>query len=165
MEASFYHLTRQTLPVAASRLVGLARLRGLKLGLVCDSTEMMQSLSNALWSHRQDYCFLAHAHGGSGLGETQARRQKIWLTTAADLPNQPEILLVCEAREWQDLSLGGVQRVLDVFDGKDEVALAAARTRFRQARAAGIAVTYYAQKDSGGWFQPNLEKNGQRPEG
>ena len=159
MEVSFYHLTRQPLPIAASRLVGLARARGMKVGIACQTTEFLQGLSDALWKHTQDYWFLGHCHPASGVSDQQARLQKVWLTQTNELPNQPEILLLCENRQLEGIALNGVQRVLDIFDGKDELALTQARARFRLARSNGSTVNYYAQKESGSWFQPKLDKN------
>ncbi|MCX8500518.1 MAG: DNA polymerase III subunit chi [Alphaproteobacteria bacterium] len=158
MEVNFYHLTRQPLPLAASRLVGLARSRGMKVAVACETIEFLQDLSEALWKHTQDYWFLGHCTDASGLSDQQARLQKIWLTQTNETPNQPEILLLCENRQLQGFALNGVQRVLDIFDGKDELALTQARARFRLARSNGSTVNYYAQKESGSWYQPKFDK-------
>ena len=48
-------------------------------------------------------------------------------------------------------SKGDYDRCLDMFDGRDETAVQAARDRFRAARDAGHEVTYWKQNDRGGW--------------
>jgi DNA polymerase III subunit chi len=45
--------------------------------------------------------------------------------------------------------LAGWDRVADLFDGSDDAAVAAARDRWRRARDAGHALTYWQQTGSG----------------
>ncbi len=50
-------------------------------------------------------------------------------------------------------SYEGLERVVYVFDGRDEEAVAAARANWKAAKAAGCAVTYWQQSESGRWEQ------------
>jgi DNA polymerase-3 subunit chi len=43
-----------------------------------------------------------------------------------------------------------------MFDGNDPAAVAAARDRWRAAKAAGHALTYWQQTDRGGWAKKDV---------
>ena len=47
--------------------------------------------------------------------------------------------------------VGEFDRCLDLFDGNDPDAVAAARERWKTHKAAGHGVTYWAQNEAGGW--------------
>jgi DNA polymerase-3 subunit chi len=47
--------------------------------------------------------------------------------------------------------MAALERVILIFDGRDETALAEARGHWKDARAAGLGVTYWKQSDSGRW--------------
>ncbi len=49
--------------------------------------------------------------------------------------------------------LAAFERCLDLFDGRDEEAVASARERWRAAQAAGHDVTYWRQNERGGWVK------------
>ena len=154
VEVSFYHLTTRGLVDALGQLVFMARSRKMKLAIACGSPESLAGLSDALWKFPRPESFLAHSHSGDSLPSEQTQLQKIWLTAADDLPNQPELLVLCDGRSLEGLLIPSVQRVLDIFDGVDDNQLVAARERYRLAIAAGHEVKYYAQNESGGWYQP-----------
>ena len=42
-------------------------------------------------------------------------------------------------------------RVFDLFDGRDDTAVAAARDRWKAGKDAGHTLTYWRQTDRGGW--------------
>ena len=47
--------------------------------------------------------------------------------------------------------LAAWERVFDLFDGRDDGAVAAARGRWKLARVAGHTLTYWRQTEAGGW--------------
>ena len=49
----------------------------------------------------------------------------------------------------ESAQVGEYDRVLDMFDGADEVAVAAARRRWTAAKAAGHTLTYWQQGERG----------------
>ena len=75
--------------------------------------------------------------------------QPIYLTALDENPNSADILVQVEGAEAGDLAT--YRRVLDLFDGADVDALAAARSRWRAYKDAGHALTYWQQKPQGGW--------------
>ena len=47
--------------------------------------------------------------------------------------------------------LAGFARVVDMFDGGDDQAVAAARGRWKRCRAQGLTLAYWQQGQRGGW--------------
>ena len=75
--------------------------------------------------------------------------QPIWLTAEdAPAPNGARFLVLVDGVE--SARLGEYDRVLDLFDGADEEAVAAARRRWSAAKAAGHALSYW-QQGARGW--------------
>ena len=74
--------------------------------------------------------------------------QPIWLTTEDEAPNGARFLFLVDGAE--SARLDRFDRVLDLFDGNDAEATEAARDRWRRAKAAGHALTYW-QQGARGW--------------
>jgi DNA polymerase-3 subunit chi len=77
--------------------------------------------------------------------------QPIWLTTedaAPPAPNGARFLFLVDGAA--SAHLDAFERVLDLFDGTDEGAVAAARRRWAAAKAAGHALSYW-QQGARGW--------------
>ena len=146
-EIGFYHLTRTPLEQALPRLLGRVLQQGGRALVLCGSAERMAALDAALWLC-PDPDWLPHGTPATG----QADLQPIWLTTEdvgeAGAPNGARFLFLVDGAE--SARLGEYDRVLDLFDGTDEAAVAAARRRWVAAKAAGHALTYW-QQGPGGW--------------
>ena len=141
---AFYHLTRTPLERALPRLLERARAADLRVVLRCGSMARLEALDALLWTY-DPASFLAH--GGPSGG--RAADQPIWLTCGGDNPNSAQALVLIDGLEAGDLS--AYDRCLDVFDGSDPDATAAARERWRTLKDAGHDLTYWAQTESGGW--------------
>ena len=63
--------------------------------------------------------------------------------------NGADLLILTDGAEAATIASFG--RCLDLFDGNDPEAVAAARRRWAAAKAAGHALTYWQQTDGGGW--------------
>lgn len=143
-EVGFYHLARMPLEKALPRLLQRvldARLRAVVLGT---SEERLKALDVALWVDDPG-SFLAH-----GLrGQPRPQDQPIYLTTVEENPNGAQVLVLIDGAD--AAGIGAFARCLDVFDGNDPAALAAARERYSARRAQGFALTYWQQDARGGW--------------
>jgi DNA polymerase-3 subunit chi len=64
-------------------------------------------------------------------------------------PNDAGILVLTDGATADDFD--GFERCLEMFDGNDDAAVAAARERWTASKAAGHDVVYYQQTESGGW--------------
>ncbi len=142
-EVGFYHLTRTRLDQALPKLLGRVLATGGRAHVLCSEAERAKALDAALWV-APDPDWLPHGMAG---GENDPR-QPILLGTADVAPgNGARFLFLVDGAE--SARLGEYDRVLDLFDGADESAVAAARRRWVAAKAAGHALTYWQQGQSG----------------
>ena len=144
MEIGFYHLTSSTPEQALPKL--LAKVLGLpgRAVVLAGNPERLAALDTALWQAAE---WLPH---NAPVGGADASLQPIWLTLE-DLPppNAARHLFLLDGA--RSTHLDQFDRCFDLFDGQDEAAVQAARTRFREARAAGHALTYWQQGESSRW--------------
>lgn len=142
-EIGFYHLTRTKLDQALPKLLGRVLAQQGRAQVLCGDEERLRALDAALWTC-QDPDWLPHGTKASG----HAAMQPVWLTTEdAPAPNGARFLFLVDGAE--SAHLGDYDRVLDLFDGDDEDAVAAARQRWRAAKAAGHALAYWKQGPRG----------------
>jgi DNA polymerase-3 subunit chi len=143
-ELAFYHLTRSPLLVALPKLLGRILAQPARAVVLCGSEERVADLDAALWLVT-DPDWLPH--GSQAMGE--ADRQPIWLTAEdAPAPNGARFLVLVDGAD--SARLAEYDRVLDLFDGGDPAAMAAARQRWSAAKAAGHALSYW-QQGARGW--------------
>jgi DNA polymerase-3 subunit chi len=141
-EIGFYHLTRTDFFAALPPLLGRTLGLGERALILCADTESLQKLDAALWTcPNPDWL----PHGTQTTPHPEW--QPIFLTLDGTAnPSGAKFLF----------RLGGASadpaaytRVFDLFDGNDDEAVLAARTRWREAKAAGHALTYWKQEDTG----------------
>lgn len=143
-EIGFYHLTRTPLEAALPKLLGRVLGAGGRAFVLCGEVERARALDAALWlATEPDWL----PHGLAG-GENDALQPILIGTEDAPPANGARFLLLVGGAE--SARLGEYDRVLDLFDGADEAAVAAARRRWSAAKAAGHALTYW-QQGPGGW--------------
>lgn len=145
-EIGFYHLTRTPLPDALAKLLGRVLAQEGRALVLCPEPERLAALDTALWLST-DPDWLPHGTPATG----HATLQPIWLTTeppgADGAPNGARMLFLVDGAT--GATVEAFDRVLDLFDGGDESAVAAARARWAAARAAGHALTYWKQGPRG----------------
>jgi len=142
-EIAFYHLTRTRLPEALARLLGRILAQPARALVLCGSEERVAALDTALWTCAEP-AWLPHGTAAMGYPD----QQPIWLTAEdAPAPNGARFLVLLDGAE--SARLAAYDRVLDLFDGADEAAVAAARRRWAAATAAGHALSYWQQGERG----------------
>ncbi|MFZ2100768.1 MAG: DNA polymerase III subunit chi [Oricola sp.] len=147
-EVFFYHLTESTLDEALPVLVEKTVARGWRAVVQTGGEEARDVLDAHLWSHRPD-TFLPHGRDG----DERPADQPVFLTVSGDNPNGAKVrFLVDSAAPPEDLAC--YDRVVLMFDGLDERALAAARGQWKALKAAGHDLAYYQQNANGGWERP-----------
>lgn len=140
-EIGFYHLTRLTLEQALPQLLARVMAQGGRAVVLCPDPERLRAIDAVLW---QADAWLAH----NGAPDEDPDLQPIWLAnTDEPAPNGARFLFLTEGA--QSARLDAYDRVLDLFDGRDPDAVAAARTRWTAGRAAGHALTYWRQTERG----------------
>jgi DNA polymerase III subunit chi len=141
-EVGFYHLDKTPLERALPKLLERGLAAGFRILVVAGSAERVDHLDAALWTY-DDASFLPHGSRRDG----EAARQPVWLTAGDDNPNGADMLVLADGAA--SARLDEFRRCLDLFDGRDEAALAAARERWRLAKAAGHTLTYWQQTATG----------------
>lgn len=145
-DVRFYHLQRQRLEEALPLLVEKAFQAGLRLHIRLDNEETSNLLDKALWTYKND-SFLPHAKAGKG----EADLQPIILSLTDENKNDATALLVVNASEF---ALGDeYRRCLYMFDGRDETIVAKAREDWKSLKTKGLEMSYWQQRDNGGWEQ------------
>lgn len=141
-EVGFYHLLTTPLERALPRLLERALGQGSRVVVQAGSPERVEYLNALLWTY-DEAGFLPHGSARDG----NAAAQPIWLTDGAENPNGASILFLVDGVAADDLS--GFSRCIDLFDGSNPDAVAAARDRWRTASTAGHALTYWQQTEKG----------------
>ncbi|MBI1275765.1 DNA polymerase III subunit chi [bacterium] len=140
----FYHLTRNRLEDVLPRLLSKA-LDGEKSSVIlCANENTMDTLNEYLWTFNE-HEFLPH---GSAK-EPHAEEQLIYLTTAEERPNEAQLLFIVEGSE--PAHMEQFERVIYLFDQRDTPALERARAYWKSLKEAGFPLSYWQQKEGGGW--------------
>jgi DNA polymerase-3 subunit chi len=142
-EVRFYHLQKQRLEDALPALLEKARERGHRIVVQAGSPERVKALDSLLWTYRPE-SFLAHGSGPAA----SAPDQPIWLTANEENPNTADVLILVDGATAE---VAPYTLCCELFDGNDDDAVAAARQRWTQYKAAGHAITYWQQGERGGW--------------
>jgi len=141
-EVWFYHLERSGLEQVLPELLEKTLQRGWRALVRSPDPERIEHLDGWLWTYRDD-SFLPHGPAD----EAGAARQPILLSTEPENANGADVLFLIDGAEAG--ALDGYQRCILLFDGRDEAALAAARQRWRDVKAAGHPASYWRQAERG----------------
>ncbi len=142
-EVGFYHLTRTSIEQALPALLGRTLSAGKRAVVVCPDEARVSVLDAALWECAEPD-WLPHGTAADG----DAELQPIWLATDNAAPNGATFLFLVHGAV--SGRLAAFERVFDLFDGKDEAAVAAARERWKVAKEGGHMLTYWRQ-GARGW--------------
>ena len=141
----FYHLERQPLEKVIPALLEKTLERGWRAVIRAKTAEKVQVLDEALWTYAEE-SFLPHAV----VSEPFAEVEPIVITASMEEPNRPDILFLVEGAEFPE-AVTSYQRVVLLFDGNDDAALADARKAWKEVRARGLDSTYWQQNENGRW--------------
>lgn len=140
-ELWFYHLERSDIEQALPPLLEKCLQRGWRALVRGGSSERLDALDSVLWTWR-DESFLPH-------GRDNPQRQPVLLTQEAGNPNNAQALFVIDGADPGDITK--FERACLVFDGRDEAAIQLARSRWKEAKDAGVAVSYWKESGAGKW--------------
>jgi DNA polymerase-3 subunit chi len=146
-EVLFYHLQGQKLEGVLTPLLEKSLERGWKVVVQGASEERIDALDAHLWTYRDDG-FLPHGTWR----EPDAAAQPVLLTLNDGNPNAADVRFLIEGAAVPD-DAGGYQRIVLVFDGDDDDAVAAARAQWTDAKAKGFAATYWQPDENGRWVK------------
>lgn len=143
-EISFYHLIHTPLERALPKLVEKVLESGARAVIRTGSAERAEALSSVLWTYDQD-SFVPHGTARDG----NAAQQPIWITPDEENPNGADILVLTDGAV--SAGIGSYRRCLEMFDGRDETAVAEARQRWTGYKSTDHELTYWQQTERGGW--------------
>ena len=144
-ELLFYHLHRQPIERVLPTLLEKSLERGWRVVVQSSSEERVEALDAHLWTYSDD-SFLPHGTWR----EQEAAAQPILLTIDDTNPNAAAVrFLIDGAPVPQDAA--SYARIVLLFDGEDDEAVAAARERWSEAKRSGFDVTYWQPDERGRW--------------
>ena len=144
-EMLFYHLHRQPIERVLPSLLEKSLERGWRVIVQAATDERIEALDAHLWTYRDDG-FLPHGTTKQG----DAASQPVLLTIESDNPNGANVRFLIDGAA-VPADAQGYQRIVLLFDGEDENAVAAARERWKEAKASGHDATYWQPDEQGRW--------------
>ena len=147
-EVLFYHLEHQPLERVLPALVERTLARGWRAVVQAGSEERVEALDTLLWTYAEE-SFLPHGTRRDG----NPAAQPVYLTADDSNPNAATVrFLVDGAGIGDSIAEGaGYERIVYLFDGRDESAVASAREQWKAVKAAGCDATYWQQSPEGRW--------------
>ena len=149
-EFRFCHLERRRIDQALPEILEDALAHGLRVVVQAPSEERVEALNERLWSY-SDEGFLPH--GAAGDGEPEA--QPVFLTAGGENPNGATMRVLIAGVDAAPFAAsaaeGAYERVILLFDGRDEEMRAEARRQWSLVKAAGGAPGYWREGEDGGW--------------
>lgn len=144
-EILFYHLQGQKLENVLPSLLEKSLDRGWKVAVQATSEERIDALDAYLWTYRDDG-FLPHGTWR----ESEASEQPVLLTPNEGNPNGATVRFLID-RAPMPADPQNYQRVVLLFDGEDEEAVAAAHAQWSEAKSRGFDATYWQTDEQGRW--------------
>ncbi|MEZ5667147.1 MAG: DNA polymerase III subunit chi [Alphaproteobacteria bacterium] len=145
-EIRFYHLQRTGLEQALPLLLERVLDRGQRAVVMAGSPDRVEALNVHLWTYNER-SFLPHGSARDG----HAADQPVWLTEADERPNAADVLFLTDGAT--STHLDDYALVVELFDGRSDEAVTAARGRWSAYKGAGHTLTYWRQDDRGRWSQ------------
>lgn len=146
-EVLFYHLQGQKLEGVLPTLIERSLERGWRVVVQGASEERIEALDAHLWTYRDD-SFLPHGTWR----EPEAAQQPVLLTLNESNPNAANVRFLIDGAP-VPADAEAYQRIVLLFDGDDDEAVAAARAQWTEVKAKGFEATYWQPDDSGRWVK------------
>ncbi|HET9616956.1 MAG TPA: DNA polymerase III subunit chi [Pseudolabrys sp.] len=146
-EVLFYHLQGQKLEGVLPTLLERSVERGWRVVVQGASDERIDALDSHLWIYSDD-SFLPHGTWR----EAEAADQPVVLTVTDANPNAATVRFLIDGAP-VPADAETYQRLVLLFDGDDDDAVAAARAQWAEVKAKGFDATYWQPDDSGRWVK------------
>src|SRR5271154_6138549 len=144
-EVLFYHLQNMSVENVLPPLLEKSLERGWRVGAQSSSEERADALDAHLWTYRDD-SFLPHAPWRAG----DAADQPILRAVSDGNPNRAHVRFLIDSAAFPADS-DSYERMVLLFNGDDEDALAAARGAWTDCKSRGFEVTYWQADEQGRW--------------
>ena len=146
-EILFYHLQRQPLERVLPTLLERSLERGWRVVVQASSDERVEALDAHLWTYRDDV-FLPHGTAR----DAAAAEQPVLITAGDENPNGAQVRFLIDGAG-VPADAAAYERIVLLFDGEDEDAVAAARARWAEVKAQGFEATYWQPDEHGRWVK------------
>jgi DNA polymerase-3 subunit chi len=146
-EILFYHLQRQPLERVLPALLERSLDRGWRCVVETPLAERLSELDDQLWTFSEE-SFLPHARAG----EPDAEAEMIVLASGPENPNGAAVRFLLDGAALPPAQ-SVYQRIVIIFDGGDDTAIAKARADWKTARASGHDCTYWQEDAGGRWVK------------
>lgn len=146
-EVLFYHLQGRKLEGVLPSLLERSLERGWRVVVQGGSEERIEALDAHLWTYRDD-SFLPHGTWR----ELDAVQQPVLLTINEGNPNAATVRFLIDGAG-MPAEAESYQRLVLIFDGEDEEAVALARRHWSDAKERGFDATYWQTDDAGRWVK------------
>jgi len=146
-ELLFYHLQGQKPESVLPTLLEKSIERGWRVVVQGASEERIEALDAHLWTYRDD-AFLPHGTWR----EQDAAQQPVLLTLNDGNPNAANVRFLIDGAPVPP-DPEAYERIVLLFDGGDEEAVAAARAAWSEAKAKGLPATYWQPDVQGRWVK------------
>lgn len=146
-ELLFYHLQNATLESVLPPLLEKSLERGWRVVVQTASEERADALDGYLWSYR-DESFLPHVTWR----ERDMSGQPIVIVTDEANPNDATVRFLVESAALPG-ETGRYERIVVIFNGDDDEALAQARAAWKDGKTRGFATTYWQRDQRGAWVR------------
>ena len=144
-EILFYHLQDVTLESVLPPLLEKSLERGWRVVVQSTSEERTEALDAHLWTYRED-SFLPHVTWRAG----DVQDHPIVLVVEESNPNRANVRFLVDSAPLP-VNADFYDRVVLLFNGADDEALAAARGAWTDCKAKGFEVTYWQADERGRW--------------
>jgi len=145
-EFRFHHLERRRVDTALPALLETAVEEGARVVVQAADAAARDALNERLWTYRED-SFLPH--GGPGDGDPAT--QPVFLADTDETPNDAALRVLLNPADALRFLENPCERVIVLFEARDEEAMAAARTAWKALASAGATMSYWKEGDDGGW--------------
>lgn len=143
-EIRFYHLQTQSLEQALPQILTEALSGGRRVIVRTKGEKETERLNELLWTYRPE-SFLPHGSAKDGFAEDQP----VFLADNDENPNGAEVLVLTGGAACADIAAFSL--CYEIFDGNDETARTAARSKWKAYKDSGHELTYWQQNERGGW--------------
>ena len=147
-EIWFYQLQRRGLDDVLPNLVERTLQRGWRSVVQATTSERLAAIDDLLWTYAEDL-FLPHGSQADGDPDMQS----VWLTLSVDNPNRARVRFLVEGAAAEPFADADYERLILLFDGRDDAFLANAREQWKNLRQRNATLSYWAETEDGGWRQ------------
>ncbi len=140
----FYHLQKAPLESVLPKLCEKAYSTGSNIKILLGTEERVEFINSLLWTYAED-SFLPHGTKKDGFIEDQP----IFISADTSNENNAKLLILADGA-MPDLNvLSEYDRILNIFDGNDPIALNNARSYWKQIKQTDAELHYWQQNDKG----------------